>query len=467
MCVGADELDLICFERLLQEGRVALRSNAAETAAEMLKEALALWRGKPFEDVAYEWFAQIEIERLEECRLAALEERIEAELALGKDAEVVAELEALTRQQPQRERLCGQLMLALYRSGRQADALMAYRNARRELVGELGIEPGSALRELEQAILRQDRELEVAAPPARTMLRERPVVVKGRFAERRRVLLVALGLSGIAAAAAGTAVAFLSGPEGGLSAIDPNAVGVIEPTSGKIVAEIPVGQRPTDLAADGGVWVTNFDSGTLSHVGPQLRKVVGVTNAGGTPTGLATGDGAVWVSNGFAGRVRRGDEETGRVTATIPIDGHPGAIAVDRNGVWVVNPIKDAVERIDPTTLQVTTIPVGSGPSGIAVGAGSIWVANGLERTLTQINSATGAVQRARIALRFAPTSVAFGLGSVWVAGTAADEVASVNPRDKQSAATVRVGDGPSRIAILKDRVWVADTLSRETPDGD
>jgi streptogramin lyase len=433
----------------------------------MLKEALALWRGKPFEDVAYESFAQIEIERLEECRLAALEERIEAELALGKDAEVVAELEALTRQQPQRERLCGQLMLALYRSGRQADALMAYRNARRELVGELGIEPGSALRELEQAILRQDPELEVAAPPARTMPRERPLVVKGRFAERRRVLLVALGLSGIAAAAAGTAVAFLSGPGGGLSGIDPNAVGVIEPTSGKIVAEIPVGQRPTDLAADGGVWVTNFDSGTLSHVEPQLRKVVGVTNAGGTPTGLATGDGAVWVSNGFAGRVLRGDEETGRVTATIPIDGHPGAIAVDRNGVWVVNPIKDAVERIDPTTLQVTTIPVGSGPSGIAVGAGSIWVANGLERTLTQINSATGAVQRARIALRFAPTSVAFGLGSVWVAGTAADEVASVNPRDKQSAATIRVGDGPSRIAILKDRVWVADTLSRELTEID
>ena len=209
-------------------------------------------------------------------------------------------------------------------------------------------------------------------------------------------------MSGIAAAAAGTAVAFLSGPEGGLSAIDPNAVGVIEPTSGKIVADFPVGQRPTDLAADGGVWV-RISIAARSRTSAAAAEVVGVTNAGGTPTGLATGDGAVWVSNGFAGRVLRGDEETGRVTATIPIDGYRGAIAVDRNGVWVVNPIKDAVERIDPTTLQVTTIPVGSGPSGIAVGAGSIWVANGLERTLTQINSATGAVQRARIALRSRP----------------------------------------------------------------
>jgi len=117
--VGADELDVSCFERMLQDGREALSSGARGKAARTLREALALWRGKPFEDVGYESFARVEIERLEERRLAALEERIEADLALGKAAELVAELEALVAQNPQRERVRGQLMLALYRCGRQ------------------------------------------------------------------------------------------------------------------------------------------------------------------------------------------------------------------------------------------------------------------------------------------------------------------------------------------------------------
>ena len=117
----------------------------------MLREALSLWRGPPLAEFAYEPWAQPEIARLEELRLEALQERIETDLALGASAELVAELELLVGRYPLRERLRAQLMLALYRSGRQADALAAYRDARRALVETLGIEPTLALRQLERA----------------------------------------------------------------------------------------------------------------------------------------------------------------------------------------------------------------------------------------------------------------------------------------------------------------------------
>src|SRR6185503_14634414 len=127
-----------------------------------LEEARALWRGPPLADLAYEAFAQSETARLADLRVAATELHVEARLALGAHAEVVGELEALIAEHPYRERLRGQLMLALYRSDRQAEALQAYQDARRALVDELGIEPGERLRELERAILAQEPEL--AAP---------------------------------------------------------------------------------------------------------------------------------------------------------------------------------------------------------------------------------------------------------------------------------------------------------------
>src|SRR5918994_5128882 len=155
--VDPSELDLARFERLLEEARQA----DARRAAQKLREALALWRGPALADLAYEPFAQVEIARLDELRLAVLEQRIDADLALGRHAELVGELEALIARQPLREGLRGQLMLALYRSARQAEALDAYRAARRELSDELGLEPSEQLKRLEQAILRQDPALDL------------------------------------------------------------------------------------------------------------------------------------------------------------------------------------------------------------------------------------------------------------------------------------------------------------------
>ena len=153
--VDPQHFDLARFEALAAEARRA----APEDRARFLHEALALWRGPPLADLAFETFAQGEIRRLEEMRLDALEARIDADLELGAGGELVGELEALVVEHPLRERLRGQLMLALYRGGRQADALRAYHDARRVLVEELGIEPGPKLKEIYTSILRQERTL--------------------------------------------------------------------------------------------------------------------------------------------------------------------------------------------------------------------------------------------------------------------------------------------------------------------
>jgi DNA-binding SARP family transcriptional activator len=139
------ELDLKRFEALLAEARDG--DGDAATTARTLREALALWRGPALADLAYERFAQVEIGRLEELRWAALEARVDAELACGRHAELVGELQALVAEHPLRERVHGQLMLALYRCARQADALEAYRDARGRLLGELGLEPGEGAQE--------------------------------------------------------------------------------------------------------------------------------------------------------------------------------------------------------------------------------------------------------------------------------------------------------------------------------
>ena len=158
-----EEVDVARFEALVAEGRGELVAGDARAAARSLRAALGLWRGSPLADFTYEAFAQGEIARLEEARWAALEDRIEADLALGEHAVVVGELEALVREQPLRERLHALLMLALYRSGRQAEALEAYQRVHAQLDGELGLEPGAELRVLQAAILNHDRSL--AAPP--------------------------------------------------------------------------------------------------------------------------------------------------------------------------------------------------------------------------------------------------------------------------------------------------------------
>jgi DNA-binding SARP family transcriptional activator len=177
--VDPEQIDLERFGRLVE----AARGRPPEERADLLRQALALWRGAPLAEFRYELWAGPEVARLEDLRLAAVEERLEAELESGRDAELVGELEALVAEHPLRERLRAQLMLALYRSGRQAEALDAYQDGRRRLVEELGIEPGPTLQQLNGRILRQEASLERpgAEPPAEDHFAE---VVRAMLAGR-------------------------------------------------------------------------------------------------------------------------------------------------------------------------------------------------------------------------------------------------------------------------------------------
>ena len=172
-----DELDVTQFERLLSGGSDALAAGAVSDAAETLGQALSLWQGPALADFRYEPFAQAEIARLEELRLTCLEERIEADLALGSTGALTAELQRLVGEHPTRERLRGQLMVVLYRGGRQTEALEVYREFRSVLREELGLDTSPRLRRLEQAILRHDPVLSPASPAAGESLARRPVTV--------------------------------------------------------------------------------------------------------------------------------------------------------------------------------------------------------------------------------------------------------------------------------------------------
>ncbi len=218
------QLDLRCFEDRAAAGKQALAAGDPAGAAAILRDALALWRGSPLADLAYASFAQTEIDRLEELRLATVEARIEADLALGRHADLVAELEGLTDQYPLRERLRFQLMLALYRSRRQAEALETYRETRRVLVEQLGIEPGPELRELHEAILNQDPALAPQRAPERPRGspsgQARPAVsvdrapTAGEFVGRGHEL--AEFLAGLEDARAGRSALFLIAGEPGI-----------------------------------------------------------------------------------------------------------------------------------------------------------------------------------------------------------------------------------------------------------
>ena len=185
--VDPHALDLLEFQRLTEEARSA----PLEHAAELRREALELWRGPPLADVVFEGPARHEVGRLSELHLATQIELLETELELGRHSQLVGELELLVAAHPYQERLRGLLMLALYRSGRQADSLRAYQDARRALSEELGLEPGQPLRDLETAILRQDEALTSggghdAPGPAPSPRASSPRDDRGRAAPRHR-----------------------------------------------------------------------------------------------------------------------------------------------------------------------------------------------------------------------------------------------------------------------------------------
>jgi YVTN family beta-propeller protein len=491
------QLDLNRFESLVHEGRTLADRNP-EAAAELLRQALALYRGPPLDDVAFFPFAQAEMRRLAEMRLAALEDRIDADLAAGKSGDLVGELEGLVKAYPVRERLHAQLMLALYRSGRQAEGLDAYHRARRYLADELGVQPGTALRKLEQAILVQDPllEAEPPKPPWRPTARESPArrwAIRGRALARAPWWLAGvLAVVLLASLAIGLSAAGRGRP-GSLGAVPGDAMGIIDPDTGSIVGAVPLGGSAGQAAAGAGsVWVANFDDHTVSQI--ERRAVRQVIPVGRGPGGIAVGNGAVWVADHLDGTVSRIDPRIGQVVQTIPV-GHgpcgvaygngavwvavaddrsvvgidprtgavtrrvaleasPSGLAVGGGSVWATSQSTSEVFRISPDGKDVTAIRVGTGPSAIAVGPGAVWVVNSLDGTISRIDPSQDVVT-ATLAVGENPSGIAVSSGAVWVTGEFSGTVTRIKPRVPVVAQTIHVGDRLASIVVARGAVWV------------
>jgi DNA-binding SARP family transcriptional activator len=313
------EIDVERAERLLEESRP--------------REALALWRGEPLQDLADEPFAAPEIRRLEELRLRAAERAIDDDLAAGRHAEVIAELDALVAANPLRERLHTQRMLALYRAGRQSEALEAYRDARAELVEQIGVEPGAELQRLHDQVLAHDPALDLpaaaepepGAPPPR----------------RSRALLVgaaALVLAGVLA----FGIVRVLEPDS-LDGIGEDHVGLIDPDGGRITDEYTVGHSPGAVTAGGGsVWVANRLDGMVSRI--DRDRQVTTIDVGGAPAALAFGAGSLWVADGDAREVAQVDPGSNKVRR-IPAANAPRSLALAEGALWVVSGADGDVHR--------------------------------------------------------------------------------------------------------------------------
>jgi ABC-type transport system substrate-binding protein/DNA-binding SARP family transcriptional activator len=501
LLLAEDQLDARRFERLVEQGRGALARNAPDQAAASLRAALELWRGRALADLADGAGPRIEAARLEELRLSAIEDRIDADLALGRHADVVSELEALVAVHPLRERLHGQLMIALYRSGRQAEALQAYQAARRMLVEELGLEPGPALQRLERAILQQDVSLEPPgpkppAPGAVPVARAGQSWLAGPHRTRRLMAVAAAVAAGIALLAAVTtrgAAQLAAGPntvgviDGGQARLSAVVTGVGRPNgvaygagavwvtdsadnkllqvdpAGQVIDRIPVGGGPAGVVVAGGeVWVTNELDGTVSEVNPGSGTQVAVITAGIGPGPIAAGSGSVWVANVTSDTVSRIGAISGDVVSTISLGGAPSAVAAGDGAVWVTSQTGELL-RLDPAGNRVSeAIPVGQSPDGLAVGAGSVWVADS-GGTLTRFSPRTGKKQT--IDVGGAPTGVIYADGAVWVASSVSGTVSRIDPRTGATR-LIRVGNQPTDLAAVGGNVWATVLPSLATHRG-
>lgn len=504
--VRPGELDADRFRDLLEEGRRLLAAGRPETASETLTSALALWRGPVLAGLATGAVAQAEIARLEELRLAATEERVEADLALGRHADLVPELTRMVAEHPLRERLRGQLMLALHQSGRQAEALSAYQSGRRALAEDLGLEPSPGLRDLERRILERDPALAPPRPRRRT-----PEVPP----RRRRIPAAGLAAGLAVVASATVAGALLASGDDDRAAPVRSGVHALDPRTGAVKATGPLGTAPAQVAVGvGSVWTLDADDKTISRIDPLDPSRERTFSTASTPTDIAVGDGAVWVGNAspratfsnYPTSLSRLDPESGVIDQTIRLPtsvSHPymqggglsrQRIAVTDDALWAVNPDR-TLSRIDPRNGRIVArirdvsaesvaagvegvwiVDSGSTPgvawidplvnrvrgrvaiaaeslTGIAVGGGSVWAADPLGGSVWRVTPRPTPVLR-QIPLEIGVRGVAFGAGRLWVTNEIAGTVQTIDPRTNRARVVSRLAAAQG-VAVGDDRVWV------------
>jgi YVTN family beta-propeller protein len=486
--VHPDELDVQRFETLLDHGRAALAAGDPAPASDLLHEALALWRGPALADLLYEPFAGEESARLEERRLLALETRVDADLESGRSTDL-DELERLVGEKPYRERLVGQLMLALYRAGRQSDALAAYRAARQRLADELGLEPSPHLRELERKILGHDPALAGPAPTRQARGHRRPRVIAAVGLAAVAAAVSAAILLTIGSAASGSsrvvelrqvsggdaeeltdAPAAMAADRRSLWVAEPNAGAVVQVDRGsrRVVQRIPLGDSPGALAVGGGaLWVASVPGDVVWRIDPATGGVTQRIPFGGARiTALASGGGRIWVADATDRTLVGLDPRSGSVVRTHELLVEPTALAVGRNAIWVADYDASQVAEIDARTGAVlATVNVGNGPAAVAVGAGAVWVANSLDSTVSRIDPAAGTVA-ATIPVGSYPVALAVDGDSVWVANEYSSTVSRIDSGRNRIAETAGLDGGPATLVASGGRIWAGTRVLADRSGG-
>jgi DNA-binding SARP family transcriptional activator/streptogramin lyase len=454
--VEPERLDASRMRALVAEAQELVAKGEPERAAERFQEALALWRGPTLAGLQLESRGRDEVAQLDELRLTTLMDRIDCDLALGRHEQALGELGVLVREHPLRERLRAQQMLALYRAGRQADALEAYAEARRTLVDDLGIEPSEALQRLQQAILRHDPSLETSegttavngvpptetAPPlTATDAENGKGPVRSRFRPRRWQLALAaiVILAGTGAAAA----VLSSSARAHVGQVVSDSLVRIDPHSGSIVSVTPLEAAPENIdVTPTAIWTADFGQATASRYDLRTHHVLTVAVPDAPFNLAADARGDVWVSSlanlmtikhfFFSG----GGPLQSRNTARIRVQ-YPGAaaIALGSGYLWAIagpytTPGKDdLVSLVDPVRNKVIHHwRIGQETMAIALGDGAAWVAgfgsgfHGVRAarwarasSLTVIGPATQRPHTYRLENGDLPQAVAYGGGKVWV----------------------------------------------------
>jgi DNA-binding SARP family transcriptional activator/streptogramin lyase len=456
--IDPDRLDLQSFERLAREGRQALVAGRPEEAAAVLVRALALWRGPPLAELDLDGSAGAALGRLCELRLSAVEDRFEAELLAGRHAEVTAELEEFVYEHPLRERARAALMIALYRGGRQSEALRTYREARVLLAEELGLDPGPELQRLEKAVLVQDASL---APPG-----PRRPGRPGRLRRLRAAAAVALAAATLLALGRG-------GP--GTPAIEPppqpvlahaSDIAVIHPDTNKVVARVPVGSSPTLIReGDGSVWVADQLDLTVTEIDLESRRVVRTVGLGFRPDHLAARNDAVWAFD-------KEERVLARLGAQQTWDRfeHPDfteveSVAVDENAVWLAGGRR--LIRVDPDSGEVVrSVPVPDPVDGLATAGGDVWAVSSAESTVLHIDPLTAEI-RDRIPIAVGPAarpqklSISADGDFIWVLDGYAATVVKIDPSHHDIVETYRLpaGRGSLALAAGEGAAWISNAF--------
>ena len=468
LAIAPEQLDLFRFERLGAEGRRLLEEGRGEEAARILRSALELWRGEPLADLTGERFLTGELPHLEEARLEVLEARIDADLAAGRDRELVGELRELVRAAPFRERFRAQLMTALYRSGRQADALEVYADARRELVDGLGLEPGPELQRLQKAILAHDAGLQARARPAAPRAaRPRPRGGRGARAGTRghgRGCRAAPGRRRVPCRPRRRAD---HGRGGGVRRAErrPSTAdrGRPDPELDRRARGRRLGRRrrrPDGPPPVGGVARRRDVLHRRDAHRRRRRRRLGLGRQRRAARGCA-----VHRAGGDSRRPARADDrhQARRDAAS------PGAAARSRissrttwrrteGAVWAVTP-DFGIVRIDAATGTITARSRAVRAAAVAAGPAGVWVL-GVDGVVARLDERSARpVARARVPAS-SVGAIAVGTDAAWVTSPSEGTLWKVAAGSRPTVGAIELARGVSDVAVAEDAVWVANPLA-------